>query len=498
MIPHWVFAVTFCTFVFLPTSAQTPTISFLPPSATDTVPSPSAPPNPLLSNLTFPSNLTRFDQFKNSPFTSLCPFQLSAPLASSAKTIRITDNRTVSWAQAKSQEQFCQYLRPDIEWVVLPTTPTDAAFLPDWPEILRLAGSELFTFITVILGRTKAPSLGVVLLIQQFFKQILWLYHIIVALRDPIHAPWMDPLASLDFAAITATAADIFDDDDYGETNSGCVMNVTYIWALIHLIISFVYAGLRFPSVRLGSGSYDPFLAAPFTTNPHLTLNSAANQGCNGLLQSIRYPLLSDPLSRQIRIIYMIFISLSVPVVLLSRSFTRKDGYAYVAALVGFILHIMGTIWTGVLAGRGTPFIWDEQCGLVVVAMSPKLGYWDAKVLKFANRPKSGYILQILRAIFGLSFAAKNPHQTSTPAAHPDGHQRIAAKLSRATPFLLARNPSWSPRGAHTSPPCSLFSITVAWPESRRARGRCFLVRRGDDLSWGVKVALIEDELTIG
>ena len=58
---------------------------------------------------------------------------------------------------------------------------------------------------------------------------------------------------------------------------------------------------------------------------------------------------------------------------------------------------LTGVVGAATLAKRGTPIMRDYDCGFVVIAMSPKDGYWDVEAKRTL-----GYILQNLRTVFGM------------------------------------------------------------------------------------------------
>lgn len=389
------------------TYAQTPTtISFLPPPSTVSA-FPTTTANPLISNLTFPPNTTHFDLFKNSRFSTVCPFQTAAPLAESGEKVQIANGWVVFRSQVKTQEEFCMHLRPDIEWIILPTNTTSAAYLPNWTStVLDLAW--LIIQCIVLLAKPFSNQFGpsdFFLFLWGCAQQIYWSYQMGVgfssSLHAPngLHAPWLNPLAWI--TGITWIIE--FVANDAPKVLKGFLV-LGWSWGITALTESFVYIGTRYPPNLRGMGSYTPFLAGsfqPFGLLPTLPLSSRS--GCYGLLRDPRYPLFSDPLSRVLRTMQMLFISLSTPLLFLSLGYCGSDHDAElvqkwkaIVFLWSIVLQIGAVIGTSVLASRGTPFMRDEHCGVVVIAMSPRLGYWDAQLYEEAHNH------QIIRAVFGL------------------------------------------------------------------------------------------------
>jgi hypothetical protein len=402
--------------------AQTPTIAFLPPTSPASS-FPQATPNPLLSNLTFYSNTTQYNLFKNTHFSALCPFQTSAPLAASGHKVQILDGWPVIMSQAKTQEEFCQHLSPDIEWIVIPTQTTPASYLPSWTSALVDLAWLGVQWLLLINSSSDVGWKTVPFLLWNCAQNIYWTWQMstgtFLALGYPqsMQAPWLNPITW-----IPATSYII----RLGRAKvSFCITFPLFVWTFFNFIESFVCAILRFPPHNLGTGSYLPFLGGNFTLLNFLPTSPPSGQsGCYGLLSDPRYPLFSDPLSQSLRIMEVLYISLSFLLLPLSCMFGCKgdrdclEWWRPNVLLWMGVFQIAATIWTGILASQGTPFMRDEHCGVVVVAMSPRFGYWDAHIHDI------GYKHQIVRTVFGLCKSSTYIHRgflykTSSPGYQP-------------------------------------------------------------------------------
>jgi hypothetical protein len=129
--------------------------------------SPTANPSPLPTyrptNLTVPSAM-HFELFKNSPFLDGCP-----PSDGSAKSpsdelvkVRIGDQAVeVHKAQVKTQTHFCAHLVQTAEeasFVIVPTKPTPAAFVPSWSTMLMNFVVLLVKFFLIFRASKKEPD----------------------------------------------------------------------------------------------------------------------------------------------------------------------------------------------------------------------------------------------------------------------------------------------------------------------------------------------------
>ena len=93
---------------------------------------------------------THFDLFKNSPFSD--PPLSCQSIANSSSN---SSGLTINTAQARSEAHFCAHLGANVNktYIVLPTTPTAAAFLPTW-------SSALLTFLSVCIQGRIIGELG--------------------------------------------------------------------------------------------------------------------------------------------------------------------------------------------------------------------------------------------------------------------------------------------------------------------------------------------------
>ena len=299
------------------------------------------------------------------------------------------------------------HLRPDIEWVIIPTEATPAAYLPTWASTLVTIGTLgiqwIFWIFSVIKSKSKIGPMDIILFLWTCGQQGAWAYQMGIGfgkgVRDPniLYASWQDPTSW--FAPTTYLL-------QFSSDNAGCwwLALLLLVWGYTNFVQSLAAAALRFPPHYLGMGSYKPFLSGSFTILDMMpSLPPSARTTCSSLLRDPRYALFSDPLSQQIRdmeIVWTVLSLFAIPLTGVCGTVTgdsdAKRAWTGGMLLWSSVLNIAQLVWTRVLANRGTPFMYDERCGVVVIAMSPRAGYWDTEVHAF------GYKLQTTRAVFGL------------------------------------------------------------------------------------------------
>jgi hypothetical protein len=409
------------------------------------VPTPAGIDNPPYRprNLTLP-NATQFDLFKNSPFSATCSANAPTRVDGSEEIVSLLGGQRVRVykAQAKSQARFCDHFYhgnpyfpesdPDPQsvqatLVILPVTPSAAAFFPSWTTTLLnfavLAVKGTWFLISIdgptnppaikdgekemredaseakgkdanesqVQPRTPIPKSFYAALLYDIGQSIVWWYNVVQGFRDPLHAPWIDPIVWLTPVGYCFLA---WTRDRYRPT----------LWALaplalLYFIMTFVTVILR-TSRRLGDGSYTLLSSFPTSGDPG---------SCVDRLSHPAYALYSDPLARQMRKLQaaqfaLTFLPVGYTLVIIaspSTSTTFRENTVLVfkfATVVWSVLWVLvGVIRTGILANRGTPFMWDKDCGFVVISMSPKYGYWDVEAKRLR-----GYVLQIWRTVFGM------------------------------------------------------------------------------------------------
>lgn len=150
-----------------------------------TLPSNSSPTESNFTLQVIP-NATRYDHFKNTRFSPICPL---TTISYSSKRGRNIEGILISWA--KSQEEFCSHLDPSIPWVVLPTRATSAAYLPNWSTasaeliIPSLSLAWLF-FHKEKQGFTRVFDFGTVLALLWSVGQVIyWTYETKRAVNNP-------------------------------------------------------------------------------------------------------------------------------------------------------------------------------------------------------------------------------------------------------------------------------------------------------------------------
>jgi hypothetical protein len=212
-------------------------------------------------------------------------------------------------------------------------------------------------------------------------QSVVWWYHIAQGIRDPPHAGWLNPIVWL-----TPASYLILSYFSRGRDERHCEFSVLGPLTLIYLGFTF-YNVMARSQFKLSAGSYSISPQFPLTTNT----------SCEARLASVVYPLYSDPLARHLSKIQagqFALTFLPIPIMLFRPSYTI---FIYAVAACSFIWMLTGVIGTAVLANRGTPIMWDAYCGFVVIAMSPRVGYWDIQVKR-----SYGYTLQIVKSVSGM------------------------------------------------------------------------------------------------
>lgn len=224
---------------------------------------------------------------------------------------------------------------------------------------------------------------GIVGTIYGIGRTCVWWYHVGVSLHRPYFAPWLDPGAWMTSMAIVGQLWHL-----------GKVRLAMFLFPAVaaQLILS-----LHIIRIRKVAG--DHFGTVSYTLLPSFPLQSLSlSEECLTLISTPTSKLHSDPLISNY-ILLQTFQLVFTPLFILT--IFDPNGLYLAKIFITGIYTLGGLLWTSIWAAQGTPFMWNNICGVVVIAMSPKLGYWDAETRS------SAYVLQIIRGVFGLCTCCK-------------------------------------------------------------------------------------------
>ncbi|KDR79135.1 hypothetical protein GALMADRAFT_1223749 [Galerina marginata CBS 339.88] len=365
-------------------------------------------------NFIFPSSPSTFSDFslyKNSPFSTNCSFDVQI-------FNKTYDPSIIQTAYARSQSDFCSQLDSTVEWYIIPTNTTPAAFLPNWSSTTIDLATHVVTAVYLVFKFAVTGENEVKLdrsfLLFKFYsicQHIFWWYSTIAGLVNPLHATWINPYGWLVPVGLLSTLTELEDSDqvDCSHRVGGglLILGFAALWA------SGVYTGVR---VNPG-GTFNNFSNNQTTENRLLHLGSGSytpvdasnafdiTDSCQQVLQDPTSAIYTDPAWSYAAKLHFALWWIAVPLGLLyffnamkTRTTFRGWLKLLIAPLLSIILDLVAIIAMALIARRGTPFMYLEECQAVVIAMSPKRGYWDARV----DEAKAGYTLQILRSVFGL------------------------------------------------------------------------------------------------
>ena len=352
------------------------------PSPPSPNPSPGPSPSALTSTaLNIPDRQAHFALFKNSVFSdpSWCPI---------ANSIAVHFSNTSRSAQAKSQFEFCSHLIPGKSYVVLPTALTEAAFFPSWASTILWIVSTLviplvvFTDHSITNGRDKVTKTMWIIASYTTGQMIYWWYEVGTGIRDPHHAPWLNPSA---FGGLLPLIL--------------VIIRFSYVYASIVAIIpvsqlamTFYIIMVRFSPNHSGAIAYTLLPTFPVRSQ-HLT------EECRALITDPNSDIYIDHSYYPHRIIQLVqFVVVVTWGVYFS--FGRSEvalNYLKFNLVAAFVFVVWSLVGTCVLAAEGTPFTWNDGCGVVVIGMSSKMSYWDV-------RYSQDFLLarRIVRAFFAL------------------------------------------------------------------------------------------------
>lgn len=351
-------------------------------------------------------NTTGYENWKNSQFLPACPSAMQSPPPRPDSLPKGTQS---AWAQG--QADVCSRLDPSIRWVILPTHTTSAAYLPNWSAALTALASPMFqlTWIGIKMWRGKEESLtlGIMAsigLVWDFGQFLYWIYEAKLAAASPSQASWVSPIAWVTLLGYCVWLKE--------RTDKRAEMDTFFRWARFWLIgsivaialyicfISGAFALRRLVGPKLGSQSYT-LLDSVSPLIEQVWGDSAAYPGalCLEMIFNPHSSIYSDPGFLQMRNLHLVqfFGALAIWIIwFFGYGKGKKRTWTIYSTLLSLPLQVAGVVLTVILARKGTPFMWNEQCGVVVIAMSSRLGYWDGRM------EDHGYMLQIIRAALGL------------------------------------------------------------------------------------------------
>jgi hypothetical protein len=359
-------------------------ISFLPPSNSS-------------SDFTFPQ-ATNYDLYKNSKFTANCSFPFTQDTSGNVNADYTGD---VVTAFAQSQAEFCAKLKPEVPWFVWPTSPTNAAYLPNWIEVLFslavLSGKLTWGLLKLKFKKHESlfGKLDWAILVYDVGQFGVWWYCTISGFSEPLHANWVDPiqwLTPISYIFLILSA----------ESDTRIWARRLAILVCIALAGADSITGLSYISQRftdgLGAGSYIPL-------DPLPNLPESITSTCRDLLQDPTSYLYSDP-NRLVGRLTQVIVAGSAaflpcawaPVMVIAWycNINVNHGTALITYFYGIVVQFIALIWLSQVATRAVPLMLHEGCGVVVIAMSPKLGYYDSWF------HYEGLQLQALRGAFGV------------------------------------------------------------------------------------------------
>jgi hypothetical protein len=389
--------------------------AYVPPATNSLNPYPH-----ILANLTNTLAPTHFDLFKNSPFSS--PESTCHPLNESAAVGTSPSIATSHSAQAKSQSDFCSHLRvrSNQYYVVLPTSPTAAAFLPNWSSILAQIGTvgwkvwalRLVPGTEIIADHLLSNLTGMTIVLTAIWDicQTVFLgYSIVKGVLDPPYATWLNPFVWLTPVWYIVLLA------SFRRWLTWIMVSI----ALAELCLAFFTVFVRLTPEYNGTVSYNLLPTFPVDSLP-------ISPACQAFIEDPQSNIYRDTLvspNLYLQIIQCILILSLWPIITclnydesnVSTNTNVQIRQIFLCSiLVGYMAwQIVGLVWMAMLANQGSPFMWDAVCNVIVIGMSPRLGYWDADV-----RESYGYVLMALRTTFGLcesTFSSENKTQLIFP-----------------------------------------------------------------------------------
>jgi len=344
-------------------------------------PSPSVPPSPTPTALNSQDSRDHFAYFKNSAFFD----PTSCPIANS---IVVNISKKTQSAYANSHYQFCGNLIPGKSYVVLPTTPTEAAFFPSWAStILWIVVTPAIAFVVFMdhgFERDKVTKKMWITASYTTGQMIYWWYEVGTGIHDPHHAPWLNPSA---FGGMFPVILIII-------RFSYVCASIVAIIPLSQLVITFYMVFVRFTPNHGGAIAY-----ALLPTFPVQSL--ALTEECYALLTNPISDIYIDHFYNPHRVIQLVQFLATVTSGLYF-SFGKSDAalnYLRFNFLVAFVCLVWSLVGTCVLAAEGTPFTWNDACGVVVIGLSSKSSYWDIRSSQYRD-----FMLarRIVRAVFAL------------------------------------------------------------------------------------------------
>jgi hypothetical protein len=254
----------------------------------------------------------------------------------------------------------------------------------------------VFIFTIMIPFRSYATDLpnpaSIVFCLMMIYKigqMLAWWYHVVDGLRHPHFAPWLDPIAWMTPLSLSL----------------GIHHGIMTYW--FPLVILQFFFSLYTIFARCVSKNHVG--AVSYVLIPSFPLNSLPlSDGCHALIANPTSKLYIDPLVPHylsLQIFQFVFSACVLSwTVLMAESIENVHLWFIpfivlirmlkAISLLVYIVIILSC--ASIFAARGTPFTWSDTCGVVVIAMSPQMGYWDVKVKSY------GYILQIIRGFFSI------------------------------------------------------------------------------------------------
>lgn len=264
--------------------------------------------------------------------------------------------------------------------------------MPSWTSTIIWVAYSIVRSWSVFSAMYKDDSIGIFHAIGTIYnigQMIYWWIEVGRGIHDPHHAPWLDPGACTVLFALVAQFS-----------TTPCI----YIMALMPLaqfVVTFYTTFIRFTPKRVGAIAYT--LLSSFSTQ-----SLPFTEECSALITNPISDIYIDHVYNANRIIQAVQFAIVLiwGVYFCAAVWPEPDGdpgdnnLNFVAAYgLAFSLawSLVGLIWLGIIAAKGAPFAWNDACGVVVVGMSSKLGYWDAEFSQ-----NSTFVTRVVRAVFAL------------------------------------------------------------------------------------------------